>query len=84
LPDLHRIDTLTSNWAVQVKYKSSGAYQLSDFTGSAAGGEAYLDQMVTQATQAGRIPVLVTNRPIGVNLQNALDARNIEWQRIDP
>lgn len=84
LPGLNRIDTLTSNWAVQVKYKNSGAYQLSDFTGTAVGGEAYLDQMVIQATQAGRIPVLVTNRPIGVNLQNALDARNIEWQRIDP
>lgn len=85
IPGLNRIDTLTENWAVQIKYKANGNMTLANLNPqdhTAAGGLLYLDQMVAQA--GARQPVLMTNGPIGQGLSADLAARNILWRQVAP
>jgi len=77
----NRIDTITGNWAVQVKHKANQQLGLSDLSNTVS-GQQYLDEMVEQAGMLGRAPVLVTNGGVTAPLRDALDQRGIDLQTV--
>jgi hypothetical protein len=80
IPGRNKIDTMTSNWAIQIKHKKTFPpnFSLKHITG----GEATLRLIAEQATNARRRAILITNCPITASLQDLLDEFSISWVRV--
>ena len=78
LPGANRIDTLSDQYAIQIKHKTgAGNIIASRICGSSGTvcGEDYLEQLREQAFDSERrLPMLITNRPISQGLQDLLSA----------
>ncbi len=75
-----KIDAFTSTHAIQMKFKGPGGdFTPSDINGSVEACIDYIDELVEQAQDAGRLPVLVTNRQISQELAAILQVRGVDW-----
>lgn len=83
LPGMNRVDTLTSQYAIQVKHTSgSGTLHLSSLGGSTEAGTQYLDDLTQQAASRGKVPAIIYNNSVGATLRAEADMRGIELIRV--
>lgn len=84
LPNANTVDTLSSQFAIQVKSKRDvGAHFVpSDLGNASQTSSEYLDTLAAQANLFTRQPCLVTNRPINPTLQDMLSSRGITWIQV--
>jgi hypothetical protein len=74
--ETRKIDAVTEVWAIQAKHKADGNLTLGDVS------ESYLDELATQAANAQRRPVLVTNTTLSDGLAAACGTRAIHFVTI--
>lgn len=85
IPGAMKVDTVTGNFALQVKHKTTVPPNFG--IGELGGGDdalAYLDALKDQALAMGKTPALITNCPITAPLANELTLRGIKWAQIAP
>lgn len=81
---LNRIDTVTDNFAIQIKTKQTGNVGTGVLGDSIQEAQAYCSQLVQQAASLNKTPALITNAALTQNLIDLLNSNGIKWLVVTP